>query len=135
MEDDAPPGVPAWVVTYGDMMSLLLTFFIMLVSMSELKDEGKNRAALNSMKEIFGPMEGTSGVAGRTFNDRSTLEHMSSKSEKIKTGIEKGNINSAGSGGQESQLRQSIMARLSPLEAHLNSISSRPNWLVIQSQI
>ena len=118
MEDDAPPGVPAWVVTYGDMMSLLLTFFIMLVSMSELKDEGKNRAALNSMKEIFGPMEGTSGVAGRTFNDRSTLEHMSSKSEKIKTGIEKGNINSAGSGGQESQLRQSIMARLSPLEAH-----------------
>ena len=30
-------GVPEWVVTYGDMMSLLLTFFIMLVSMSELK--------------------------------------------------------------------------------------------------
>ena len=101
MEDDAPPGVPAWVVTYGDMMSLLLTFFIMLVSMSELKDEGKNRAALNSMKEIFGPMAGTSGVTGRTFNDRSALEHMSSKSEKKKTGIEKGNINSAGSGGAE----------------------------------
>ena len=50
VEEDAPPGVPEWVVTYGDMMSLLLTFFIMLVSMSELKDEGKNRAALNSMK-------------------------------------------------------------------------------------
>ena len=105
MEEDDPPGVPAWVVTYGDMMSLLLTFFIMLVSMSELKDEGKNRAALNSMKKIFGPVEGTSGVPGRTFNNRSTIEHMSSKSEKNKTGIEKGNINSAGSGGAEKSVK------------------------------
>ena len=37
--EDEAPGVPEWVVTYGDMMSLLLTFFIMLVSMSELKEE------------------------------------------------------------------------------------------------
>ncbi|MGI9443328.1 MAG: flagellar motor protein MotB [Rubripirellula sp.] len=27
-------GIPEWVVTFGDMMSLLLTFFIMLVSLS-----------------------------------------------------------------------------------------------------
>ena len=39
MEEDAPPGVPEWVVTYGDMMSLLLTFFIMLVSLSEIVAE------------------------------------------------------------------------------------------------
>ena len=99
MEEDDPPGVPEWVVTYGDMMSLLLTFFIMLVSMSELKDEGKNRAALNSMKEVFGPMDGTSGVPGRTFNHRSSNEFMSSKSESKKTGLEKGSIASAGGGG------------------------------------
>ena len=37
-EEDSVPGVPEWVVTYGDMMSLLLTFFIMLVSMSQLKE-------------------------------------------------------------------------------------------------
>ncbi len=101
MEEDDPPGVPEWVVTYGDMMSLLLTFFIMLVSMSELKDEGKNRAALNSMKEVFGPMDGTSGVPGRTFNSRSSNEFMSSKSESKKTGLEKGSIASAGGGGPE----------------------------------
>ncbi|MFT5322292.1 MAG: chemotaxis protein MotB [Planctomycetaceae bacterium] len=101
MEEDAPPGVPEWVVTYGDMMSLLLTFFIMLVSMSELKDEGKNRAALNSMKEVFGPMDGTSGVPGRTFNSRSSNKFMSSKSESKKTGLEKGSIDSAGGGGPE----------------------------------
>lgn len=101
MEEDAPPGVPEWVVTYGDMMSLLLTFFIMLVSMSELKDEGKNRAALNSYKEVFGPLDGTSGVPGRTFNDRAVYEYMSSKSGKKKTALEKGSIDSAGGGGPE----------------------------------
>jgi chemotaxis protein MotB len=104
MEEEDPPGVPEWVVTYGDMMSLLLTFFIMLVSMSELKDEGKNRAALNSMKEVFGPMDGTSGVPGRTFNSRAAYEHMSSKSENKKTGLEKGSIDSAGGGGPENSV-------------------------------
>ena len=46
MEDDGPPGVPEWVVTYGDMMSLLLTFFIMLVSLSEVVADQKYRAIL-----------------------------------------------------------------------------------------
>ncbi len=50
-EDDPPPGVPEWVVTYGDMMSLLLTFFIMLVSMAEMKQDGKVRAALNALEQ------------------------------------------------------------------------------------
>lgn len=105
MEEDDLPGVPEWVVTYGDMMSLLLTFFIMLVSMSELKDEGKNRAALNSMKEAFGPMNGTSGVPGRTFNSRSAYKHISSKSENKKTGLEKGSIDSTGGGGPEKSVQ------------------------------
>ena len=34
-------GVPDWLVTFGDMMSLLLTFFILLFSISELKEPGK----------------------------------------------------------------------------------------------
>ncbi len=35
----AEEGAPLWTVTFGDMMSLLLTFFILLFSMSELKVE------------------------------------------------------------------------------------------------
>ena len=31
-----PRGAPEWVLTYGDMMSLLLTFFIMLYAMSTI---------------------------------------------------------------------------------------------------
>ena len=35
----AVPGVPEWVVTFGDMMSLLLCFFILLQMFSELKKD------------------------------------------------------------------------------------------------
>lgn len=54
MEDDPPPGIPEWVVTFGDMMSLLLTFFIMLVSMSEMKQDEKFQAMVESMQKRFG---------------------------------------------------------------------------------
>lgn len=52
-EDDAP-AIPEWVVTFGDMMSLLLTFFIMLVSMSEIKNEEKYQAMVDSFRRQFG---------------------------------------------------------------------------------
>lgn len=54
MEEEGDPGIPEWVVTFGDMMSLLLTFFIMLVSMSEIKEEEKYQAMLESMRRQFG---------------------------------------------------------------------------------
>ncbi|MEO1498046.1 MAG: OmpA family protein [Planctomycetota bacterium] len=52
--EDEDPGIPEWVVTFGDMMSLLLTFFIMLVSMSEIKEEERYQAMLQSMRRQFG---------------------------------------------------------------------------------
>lgn len=53
-EEDAPAGVPGWLVTFGDMMSLLLTFFIMLFSMSEVKQEQKFQAMLEALHQSFG---------------------------------------------------------------------------------
>ncbi len=47
-------GAPAWMVTYGDMMSLLLTFFIILVSMSELKQDHKFQRVMASLRLAFG---------------------------------------------------------------------------------
>ena len=54
--DDEPEeiGIPEWVVTFGDMMSLLLTFFIMLVSLSEIKEEETYQALVDSMQRQFG---------------------------------------------------------------------------------
>ncbi|MCK5557820.1 MAG: flagellar motor protein MotB, partial [Candidatus Hydrogenedentes bacterium] len=42
--DDEEPRVPGWVVTYGDMMSLLLTFFVLLISFSTIKKEEFEKA-------------------------------------------------------------------------------------------
>ncbi|MEN6493510.1 MAG: flagellar motor protein MotB [Thermoguttaceae bacterium] len=55
-DDDASP--PAdWIVTYGDMMSLLLTFFILLVSMGEIQKR-KYEALVESIRRSFGSSAG-----------------------------------------------------------------------------
>lgn len=53
-QEESSGGVPEWVVTFGDMMSLLLTFFIMLQSMSEIKEEEYFKAVVDSIKQQFG---------------------------------------------------------------------------------
>lgn len=55
--DDPPAGVPDWVLTFGDMMSLLLCFFILLVSMSEMKNDEKTQAIVESIMEQFADPE------------------------------------------------------------------------------
>lgn len=54
IEEPPPIGVPEWVVSFGDMMSLLLTFFIMLVSFSEPKKDEKFAAVLAELQQHFG---------------------------------------------------------------------------------
>ena len=46
--------IPEWVVTYGDLMSLLLCFFILLAAFSELKQEREFRKAVDSIQEALG---------------------------------------------------------------------------------
>jgi len=73
-DEEGGTGVPEWVVTYGDMMSLLLTFFIMLVSMSELKEDGRNRAMMDAIRQRFGPGAGLAGIFGRSLQSNSARE-------------------------------------------------------------
>ena len=59
MSDEAPAindeeeGAPAWVVTFGDLMSLLLCFFVLLLSFSEM-DRARYRVVSGSVKNAFG---------------------------------------------------------------------------------
>jgi len=46
--------VPDWVVTFGDMMSLLLCFFILLQMFSELKRDHEYQRVVTAIKEAFG---------------------------------------------------------------------------------
>lgn len=54
LEDEEDQGIPGWIVTYGDMMSLLLTFFIMIVAMSEIRQERRFQAMIESLRRRFG---------------------------------------------------------------------------------
>lgn len=51
-EDTPAPGAPAWTATFGDLMNLLLCFFVLLFSMSSV-DQGKAEALIESLAQTF----------------------------------------------------------------------------------
>jgi chemotaxis protein MotB len=52
--DEEISAAPGWTVTYADLMSLLLTFFILIASMSEVRENDKYQGVADSMHEHFG---------------------------------------------------------------------------------
>lgn len=48
-----PPGLPAWLATFADLMALLMCFFVLLLSFSEM-DVLKFKQLAGSMNEAFG---------------------------------------------------------------------------------
>lgn len=58
MSEEAPDkpeerGIPAWVMTFADLMTLLMCFFVLLLSFSEM-DVAKFKQLAGSMQEAFG---------------------------------------------------------------------------------
>ena len=51
-EDPPAPGSPAWMATFGDLMNLLLCFFVLLFSMSSI-DAAKFEAMAASFSQTF----------------------------------------------------------------------------------
>lgn len=64
-----PKGSPLWMTTYADMITLVLTFFILLYSFSSL-DVLKWKQVVSSVKGSLGIMNG-----GKTLNDAELLGH------------------------------------------------------------
>ncbi len=63
---------PAWLITFSDLMTLLLTFFVLLVSMAVI-DERHKLVVLGSVSSSF-------GIGEQNFNPKS-IEKKSSKVE------------------------------------------------------
>lgn len=59
-EEAAEPGAPAWMVTYGDLMGLMLTFFVLLLSFSTINEE--------EFKEALKSLQGALGVLPRNLS-------------------------------------------------------------------
>jgi chemotaxis protein MotB len=60
-QEECEKGAPAWMVTYGDMMTLLLTFFVLIVSFSSI-EQVKFKAAISSIQENMGMWPNNAGL-------------------------------------------------------------------------
>lgn len=66
-QEEKPAGSPAWMTTYGDMMTLLLVFFVLLYSFSEM-DLDKFKGFISSFQAKTGVL-----VGGETIIDESEI--------------------------------------------------------------
>ncbi|MFT7518343.1 MAG: chemotaxis protein MotB [Kiritimatiellia bacterium] len=53
-EAEGPPGVPPWMATFSDLVTLLLTFFVMLMAMATFDDPSKVNALFASLHQQMG---------------------------------------------------------------------------------
>ncbi|MBF0383249.1 MAG: flagellar motor protein MotB [Magnetococcales bacterium] len=93
MGKKCPPckkGAPGWMVTFGDMMALLLTFFVLLLSFAQL-DIVKFEDASGSLQDAFGvqtlqqvnPMPTGETMMATDFQQQIVLVHLKEKLEVI----------------------------------------------------
>jgi chemotaxis protein MotB len=54
IEEETTPSVPEWFVTFADMMTLLLAFFVMLVSISNFQEPKQFQSLVAMLQEQFG---------------------------------------------------------------------------------
>jgi len=89
-------GAPEWMVTFGDMMALLLTFFILLQMFSELKREHEYQRVITAVQAAFGLKGGVGVMPTDDLPMKSMveqLEELEVKSEehtKISQGVDEG---------------------------------------------
>ncbi|RMH13431.1 MAG: hypothetical protein D6695_04070 [Planctomycetota bacterium] len=75
------PGIPEWVLTYGDLMSLLLCFFILLAAFSEIKQPREYRRVIEAIKEALGS---TGGIGLSRINEQTENSIISLLEEQAK---------------------------------------------------
>lgn len=62
-QETPPPGSPAWMATFSDLMNLLLCFFVLLFAMSNV-DENKWEQVVASMSSAFSILDGGATAIG-----------------------------------------------------------------------
>ncbi|MEM7626414.1 MAG: flagellar motor protein MotB [Planctomycetota bacterium] len=99
-----PAGAPEWMTTYGDMMTLLLCFFVLIVSFSEIKKEDQFQAVVEHIKESFGMMGGGGKIPITDDPALSLIERLDAlrlKQEKVPN---RSNTKDPGQQGREPQV-------------------------------
>jgi len=99
-----PAGAPEWVMTYGDLMSLLLTFFILLVAMSEIKKEDQFKAVVEEVKKAFGMKGGGGKLPTKDDPELSLMERLEQIEMQQRTKTKISNSQDPGMEGREPQV-------------------------------
>lgn len=82
-----PTLIPEWLVTFADLMSILVAFFVLLISFS-IQDQEKLQIVAGSMKDAFGVLavQRKSGVVERDGNpQREYLKNLTLEETKADT--------------------------------------------------
>ncbi|PCJ26637.1 MAG: type VI secretion system protein TssL [SAR86 cluster bacterium] len=61
-DEEVKAGAPAWMATFADLMALLMCFFVLLLSFSEM-DVQKYKQVAGSMRDAFGVQNQTAATA------------------------------------------------------------------------
>jgi len=96
-----PEGVPDWVVTYGDMMSLLLCFFILLAAFSEPKKDREFQEVIQAIREAFGNSGGSGYSPSKASPKNSIMSRLNALNLKDKQFKERSNADDPGVDGKE----------------------------------
>lgn len=83
----AAAGLPEWLVTFADLMSLLVCFFVLIISFS-IQDQQKLQVVAGSMKDAFGvqQVERKTGVIERAGTpQRNFLKNVSADKKELDT--------------------------------------------------
>jgi len=67
-------GAPEWMVTYGDVMGLLLCFFVIIVSMSETKQTKRFEDVAESIRRALGGKRAGIGFTPGKFDPKNTVQ-------------------------------------------------------------
>lgn len=79
---EEPPGVPAWMATFSDLVTLLLTFFVMLMAMANFSETSALEEAMESIRNALGQMGFGDGLISMVVGDN--LSDQQRKSDLVK---------------------------------------------------
>ena len=81
---DCPKCLPAWLAAFGDLMSLLLCFFVLLLSMSSM-DAKKVSEAIGSLSGAMSVLEGgiKTEISRQRVQESTPLENRDESSEQV----------------------------------------------------
>lgn len=85
LPQDPPPGTPIWMLTFSDCMTLLLTFFVLLMSFSSFDDVGD----LKKLTKVFNERFPSLGTAFREPKDAFLGQPMIHYEQQLNKGSEK----------------------------------------------